>query len=202
MRISIFISTAVLLFAFSVCAQQTNQNGRILRERFVPPSGYSRISYPDGSFAGYLRDYPLKPYGAPVLLYDGSVKRNNVHVSVFDMPLLKSDLIQCADAIIKLRAEYLYSHKMYREISFTLTNGMAVPFSRFARGQRVSVKGNRSSWKGGGRSGYGRRVFDEYLRFIYMYAGTYSLSRELKSVPLTDIRCGDIFIFGGMPGHG
>lgn len=201
MKSSAVLLCALLLFTVAVSAQRTDRNGRTLRERFAPPSGYRRISYPSGSFAEYLRDYPLKPYGSPVLLYDGTAKRNRVHVSVFDMPILKSDLIQCADAIIKLRAEYLYAHEMYREISFTLTNGMEVPFSRFAQGQRVSVKGNRSTWKTGGRSGYGRRVFDEYLRFIYMFAGTYSLSRELKSVPLTDISCGDIFIFGGMPGH-
>jgi len=34
-----------------------------------------------------------------------------------------------------------------------------------------------------------------------MYAGTHSLSKELKSVPLENIQIGDVFIQGGFPGH-
>ena len=35
-----------------------------------------------------------------------------------------------------------------------------------------------------------------------MYAGTHSLSKELKSVSnVSDIRIGDVFIQGGFPGH-
>ena len=69
--------------------------------------------------------------GAPVLLYDGRKKFIESHISVIDMPILPQDLIQCADAVIKLRAEYLYSKKDYDKISFNLTNGMEVPFSKF-----------------------------------------------------------------------
>lgn len=36
---------------------------------------------------------------------------------------------------------------------------------------------------------------------VFNYAGTLSLSRELKSVPLEDIQIGDVFIHGGSPGH-
>jgi len=191
----------LILAPATICAQQTISYGETIEKRFIPPQGYARIDSPSGSFARYLREYPLKIYGTPVYLYDGRIKANPVHVSVFRMPLLKKDLIQCADAIIKLRAEYFYANENYDQIVFTLTNGMKVPFSRYARGERVLARGNSTKWIGGSRRGYGRGVFDEYLEFIYSYAGTYSLSRELKSVPVSEIQIGDIFIAGGMPGH-
>jgi len=34
-----------------------------------------------------------------------------------------------------------------------------------------------------------------------MYCGTYSLSKELTSIPITQIKGGDVFIHGGFPGH-
>ena len=37
---------------------------------------------------------------------------------------------------------------------------------------------------------------------IFTYAGTYSLSKELKPVKIENMKIGDIFIQGGFPGHG
>ncbi|MCR5612405.1 DUF4846 domain-containing protein [Treponema sp.] len=169
--------------------------------RFDVPDGFERMEYDKNSFAEYLRYYPLKDFGEPVLLYDGRKKNHNVYVSVFDMPLLNEDLIQCADAVIKLRAEYLYEAKRYDEISFHITNGMEVPFDRYAKGERLVVSGNDASWKNGYKKGYGRDVFDSYLKFIYAYAGTYSLSKEAKKASIGEIEGGNFFIYGASPGH-
>ncbi len=144
---------------------------------------------------------PLKPRGSPVLLFDGSVKRNKVHAAVFDMAILDRDLIQCADAVMKVRAEYLYAGGRFDDIAFSLTNGMAVPFSRFSAGYRVAVNGNRTSWVGGRRGGTSREVFDQYLYFIYTYSGTLSLARDTASVTVGSAMPGDIFLQGGSPGH-
>ena len=170
--------------------------------RFSPPIGYQRKPYGANSFATFLRGIKLKPMGSPVLLYDGSKKRTPVQASVLDMAILPQDLIQCADAVIKLRAEYLYSQKAYDKISFELTNGMLVPFSKFAKGERVKVAGNKTTWVTGNyKKGNGRDVFDEYLKFIYIYAGTISLSKQLHKANVNDIEIGDVFVQGGSPGH-
>ena len=178
-----------------------NKDGKDIVLRFSVPDGFIRVEYDKDSFAEYLRHYPLKKFGSPVKLYDGRKKSNQVHVSVFDMPLLKEDLIQCADAVIKLRAEYLYAQKRYDEISFHITNGMEVPFSRYAKGERVIVKGNNTSWKSGYKEGYDRDVFESYLKFIYSYAGTYSLSVESQKAAIFKLEPGNFFIYGGSPGH-
>ena len=196
-----FIFTAFMLIVLSACSAQVIRSGKNLEERFPAPENYVRVNADENSFAYFLRHYPLKPYGTPVLLYNGEKKWNNVHESVFDMPILSIDLIQCADAVIKLRAEYLYSQKRYDDIHFNLTNGMTVPFSRFANGERVSVSGNTTKWIDGGKKGYDRSVFEEYLKFIYTYAGTLSLSQEAKAKDIKTIEPGDFFIKGGSPGH-
>jgi hypothetical protein len=194
--------TAFILFSVSlIFSQQINQSGKNILERFIPPKNYERVEISEKSFGLFLRTFPLKEYGSPVLLYNGQVKRNNVHVSVYNMPLLNVDLIQCADAVIKLRAEYLYNQKRYSEIQFHITNGMLVSFEKFAKGERVIVSGNKTQWKSGYKKGYDRDIFEEYLRFIYSYAGTYSLSQEAKKKDISNIEIGDFFIYGGSPGH-
>ena len=39
------------------------------------------------------------------------------------------------------------------------------------------------------------------MDFIFTYAGTLSLSKELKSVEIRQMKIGDVFIQGGSPGH-
>lgn len=126
----------VLIFNFTLHAQYINKNGKIISERFIHPRGYERKQYAADSFQTFLRTFPLKPYDSPVMFYDGRIKISDFHISVFDFPLLKQDLIQCADAVIKLRAEYLYLHKRYNEIIFTITNGEKIPFKKFSEGFR------------------------------------------------------------------
>ena len=197
----IFITVLIIFSASLIFSQQINQSGKNILERFLPPKNYERVEISENSFGAFLRKFPLKEYGSPVLMYNGQTKRNNVHISVFNMPLLNVDLIQCADAVIKLRAEYLYNQKRYSEIQFHITNGMLVPFEKFANGERVIVSGNKTQWESGYKKGFGRDVFEEYLRFIYSYAGTYSLSQEAKKKDISNIEIGDFFIYGGSPGH-
>lgn len=190
-----------IFFAVNSFSQNINKAGKNILERFEPPESFVRKNYESDSFAEFLRNYPLKEFNSPVLLFDGSTKWNKVHVSVFDMPILSQDLIQCADAVIKLYAEYLYSQKRYSEIQFHITNGMLVPFSKYAEGFRLVASGNSVEWKDGYKKGYDRDIFESYLKFIYMYAGTYSLSKESVAKNIEDIQPGNFFIYGGSPGH-
>lgn len=197
----ILLFLILLSFTANFYSQSINKDGTSIYERFILPDGYERIYTEVNSFSEFLRNYPLKKYGSPVLLYNGEEKRSKVYISVFDFPLLKTDLIQCADAVIKLRAEYLYQNKKYSEIKFHITNGMLVSFDRYINGERVIVSGNNVTWKDGYKKGSSRDIFDEYLKFIYSYAGTYSLSKEAKSKSIENIVPGDFFIYGGSPGH-
>jgi hypothetical protein len=168
-----------------------------------PPEGYERVEVTAESFANWLRNLPLKKKGTLVYLYDGRKKGNQgAHFAVIDIDTGTRDLQQCADAIIRLRAEYLYARGLYSSIHFNFTSGDEAPFTTWAAGYRPKVNGNRVQWikNAGQDSSY--RNFRRYLTTVSVYAGTYSLSKELK--PRNDIHkmsIGDVFIEPGFPGH-
>ena len=94
-------------------------SGMTLESRIHTPDGYARTKEADGSLAEFLRNYAMEPDQSPVLLYDGSKKRNQkAHVAVFDLPLEHEDLQQCADSAIRVYAEYFWSTKQYDRIAF------------------------------------------------------------------------------------
>ncbi len=164
------------------------------------PEGFSRIEAT--GFGKYLRDLPLKPEGSKVHLYDGSVKYwQGGAYAVVDMEIGRTDLQQCADACIRLRAEYLWKSKQYSAIHFNFTNGFRADYVKWAEGYRISVSGNKAEWYKAGEADYSYRAFRKYLNVVFSYAGTASLSREMTSVSLGDARIGDVFILGGHPGH-
>ena len=168
--------------------------------RIAPPQGFIRKEA--NGFGNYLRNLPLKPIGTKVKLYDGSLKGwQGGAYAVIDMEIGTSDLQQCADAVMRLRAEYLWHEKKYEEIHFNFTNGMRVDYSKWAQGYRIKVNGNNTSWYKATGEDYSYQTFRKYMNQIFMYAGTASLSKELKSISLSDLQLGDVFIIGGHPGH-
>jgi hypothetical protein len=81
---------------------------------------------------------------------------------------------------MRLRADYLFEHKLYTEIVFKDNNGK--PYA----------------WQGGDN----RIAFDTYMENVFCWCGTASLGKQLKPVSdLQMIQPGDVFIKGGFPGH-
>jgi hypothetical protein len=165
--------------------------------------GFSRVAVEPESFAGWLRTIPLKAGHSLVYLYNGALKRNqNIHYRVIDMDIGVRDLQQCADAIIRLRAEYLRTRNAYEQIAFNFTSGDRAEYLRWIEGYRPVVKGNNVTWKKSARRDDSYQNFRKYLDTVFTYAGSYSLSQELSSVQnVGDIQIGDVFIQGGFPGH-
>jgi len=178
-------------------------NSSTLINRIDVPPGYERIPTASGSFADWLRNLPLKQNNPPVYLYDGSEKSyQDGHHTVVEIDVGNKDLQQCADAIIRLYAEYLYSKSSFDEISFQLTNGDKIGFRKWISGYRPSVDNNQVRWheRTDPDSSYER--FRDYLNFIFTYAGSYSLNQQLEGVQgINDMKIGDVLIQGGFPGH-
>jgi len=144
------------------------------------PPGYERIKGTDSAFADFLEQMPLKKDNR-VFLYNGKLKENqHAQFAVLDISVGHKDLQQCADAIMRLRAEWLYSQKRYNEISFSDNNGNK--YHLMAAVDRLQ--------------------FDRYLEQVFTWCGTLSLEKQLYPVKdLNQIQPGDVLIKGGSPGH-
>ncbi len=171
--------------------------------RVPVPEGYERVDAPAGSFADWLRHLPLKSGRPAVYLYNGKQKANqDAHFAVINIDVGDRDLQQCADAVIRLRAEYLYSKGDYDAIHFNFTGGHRADFTRWAKGYRPVVTNNAVEWNASAREDASYASFRKYLIIVFAYAGSASLSRELQPVEtISDMQIGDVFIKGGFPGH-
>lgn len=176
--------------------------GNTLQTRILPAPGFNRVHTPSNSFAQFLRDLPLKPDGAKVELYNGEEKGNQLaHVAVVDLPIGDKNLHQCADAVMRLRAEYLWKQGKFEEIQFHFTNGFLVKYSEWMQGKRIAVQGNKTYWVARKAASNTYHDFWAYLETVFTYAGTLSLAKELQPVGYQDLAIGDVFIQGGSPGH-
>ncbi|MDZ7723016.1 MAG: DUF4846 domain-containing protein [candidate division KSB1 bacterium] len=176
--------------------------GAVIQNRIRTPQGFRRSPASENSFTAYLRTLPLKAHGSPAKYYDGGSKPNHgVYVAVVDLPIGDQDLHQCADAVMRLRAEYLWQQQQYDSIHFNFTNGFRVDYSEWMQGRRMIVEGNTTRWNNRYAPSNTYHDFRQYMQLIFMYAGTLSLSRELESVAFHKMQIGDVLIQGGMPGH-
>jgi hypothetical protein len=179
-----------------------NIAGKTIESRFNPLANCERISTEANSFGAFLRDLPLKSHGTSVKYYDGDLKRNNhTYVAVVDLPIGKRDLHQCADAIMRLRADYLRAQKRYDEIKFSFNNGFVADYSKWKEGYRINYNGDSFSWKKKAAPSDSDESYWKYLEYVFSFAGTWSLEKELNAISNEDMEIGDIFIYGGAPGH-
>lgn len=186
----------------SVQKNLIDPEGKTVKDRIRPPNGFFRDSLGSDTFDYFLRNYPLKEHGKKVRLYNGKLKnRQDVHAAILEISVGKRDLQQCADATMRLRADYLFEQKKYDSIRFNFTNGFDAKYSKWRNGQRISVKGNKVNWYGSGTKSDTRSSFDKYLTMVFSYAGTLSLEKEMKKVPVEEMKIGDVFIQGWSPGH-
>jgi hypothetical protein len=177
-----------------------NKQGKTLQERFKTPDGYERVGV--DAFGKYLRNLPLKPHGSMVHYYDGKVKdKPGVYEAVVHMDIGKQNLQQCADAIMRLRAEYLLAAGEADKIHFNFTNGFNAEYAKWRQGYRIAINGNSVSWTKRANVGDSYTSFRSYMDVVFSYAGTMSLSKELKPVAYAAMQPGDVFIIGGSPGH-
>ena len=144
------------------------------------PPGYKRSLVTTGSFGEWLRQLPLKK-DKTVYLYNGKPKANqSAQFAVVNISTGKKDLQQCADALMRLRAEYLFATGQFEKISFTDYAGKTYP------------------WKGGKDTA----ALKGYLEHVFGCCGSASLEKQLKPVSdFRDISIGDVLIRGGFPGH-
>jgi hypothetical protein len=172
-----------------------------LAKRFPAPAGCQRLAVSAGSWGEWLRGLPLRPAGTPARLYTGALKDNQAVVAaVVNIDPGVKDLQQCADAVMRLRAEYLFSQNP-NKIHFHLTTGYDAWFSDYVAGRTFKVKGEEVTPAPKPTEALTHAALGRYLLPVFGYAGTLSLRRDLRPVALAEVLPGNVFIHGGRPGH-
>lgn len=143
------------------------------------PEAYYRVSAQRSSFTEWLRNISLKQ-DKTVYLYNGELKRNqSAQFAVLDISVGNTDLQQCADAAMRLRAEYQFAQKTFDQISFTDNEGTVYHF----------------------KPPYNRDNFNTFLNRVFGMCGTASLSKQMRTIGLQQLKPGDLLLKGGFPGH-
>ena len=150
------------------------------------PAGFERVPITHGLFADYLRNLPLRK-DKTVYLYNKQPKPNqSIHYAVIDISTGDKDLQQCADAIMRLRAEYFFDKKLYDSIRFKKGDHGEYKFSQYLKRTTQTI----------------RPAFLQFMETVFMYCGTYTLEQSLRPVTdLSKMQPGDVFVKGGAPGH-
>jgi hypothetical protein len=208
MRKDLLLCTLFLLHACVLQTQENTRDNNFNTEDYktigeIPaPAGFSRLTMPDHSFAHWLRGVKLKK-DKRVFLYNGSLKADqSVQYAVLNEKTGNKDLQQCADAIMRLRAEYFFSDKKYDSILFYATDGTGLSFSKWRKGTRYRLSGNKlQAFTVSNTNRDVNGEFEDFLETVFRYAGTYSLASELETISVDDIQPGDVFIKPGFPGH-
>lgn len=176
--------------------------GSTLESRIAVPEGYYRVKAKKDDFLHFLRSYKMKKDKSPVLMHDKKAKVNQkAHIAVFDMDVEKGDLQQCADSIMRIYAEYFRSVGKDEKISFHFVSGFKADYSKWKKGFRIQVKGNKVNWVKQTGEDSSDQSFRKYLRMVFSYAGTMSMEKETRPVKISEIKAGDVFLKGGSPGH-
>lgn len=158
----------------------------------------TQVQYEKRSWEYFLQHLPIKQ--KPIVNYKGeSLSDQTKNAGIIDFDIGVQDLQQCADAIMRLRAEYLFSQNKQSQIGFHFTSGHYYSFNQYCSGKRPKVRGNRVDFYQTSSCNSTHENLRRYLDIVYAYAGTISLAKELKQAE--DFSAGTIIITPGSPGH-
>jgi hypothetical protein len=166
-----------------------------LAEAFPPPPGSHRVAA--DAWGEWLRQLPLYPPDRQVLTYDGRPVGMDF-ARVVALPLVKGDLQQCADTLLRLRATW--ERSVGRSPAFHYTSGDLSSWSAWAAGTRPKVSGSSVTFvKGAARADSSDAAFEAWMANLFTYAGTRSL--PMDTVAVTEPAPGDLVVQPGSPGH-
>lgn len=171
-------------------------------DRLIPtPDGYTRQEVDKDSYAHYLRGLPVRTDRKDVLLYNGDPV-SMPSAGVIPLDLGKRDLHQCADSVIRLYSEYLWSVDRASEAEFHYTSGDLARWKDWRKGKVLKVKGNKVVQVNSKKSPHTHKAYRSWLDRVFMYASTRSLHKDSTRIKLAgDLQAGDFFLQGGSPGH-
>ena len=150
---------------------------------------------------------PLAPEGAPVVDFRGNKlhdngKHRNIG-AVADLDIGGKDLQHCADAIIRLHAEWRYGRGEH-DLTYRTVSGQPLSYKGYVAGDRAVIEGKGIAIKHvAGARPDNHALLRGWLDDVFSWAGTASLERDAKKVvSFAEMAPGDFFVMSGSPfGH-
>lgn len=177
-----------------------------LEARFPPPPGYNRVAVAPGSFGEWLRGLPLAAVGTPVVNNSGDTvyAADDPYVAaVIAIDVGAGDLQQSSDAITRLHAEWLWANDKPDAISYRSASKLDMPFSRWAKGQRLMPSGPNVFWVVKGKpKDPNYSDFRQYIDAVMLWSNNVSLStRATRVANPAQLTAGDFFLQTRGKGH-
>lgn len=186
-----------LLLVFLSCGNVSVYNN-LLSANTPSPIISDTSKFDSKSWQYFLKHLPI--VDSPVLDYRGKpVEYQGKAAGIIPYDVGRSDLQQCADALMRLRAEYLFEQKRYDAIGFHFVSGHYYSWNDYCKGLRPKPSGNSIKFITSSSAEKTHASLRRYLDIVYMYASTISLVKELK--PVNDFEIGTVVIYSGSPGH-
>jgi hypothetical protein len=157
------------------------------------------LNYPKDSWSFFLQHLPA--VDKPIVDYTGKpVSNQEKRFMILTYDVGHADLQQCADALMRIRAEFLFSRNKYKEIGFDFCSGIYYSWLDYLEGKRPVIRGkNQVIVQTAVISEASHKSLRDYLDIVFTYANTVSLCRQLK--PANRLETGTVIIYPGNPGH-
>lgn len=183
-----------------VSAEQTGALTTLDR-RFAAPKGFVRVEAPAGSYAAYLRGLPVRTDRSETLLHTGDPV-SMPSAAVIPIDIGKRDLHQCADSVIRMYADWLWTQGRAEEARFHFTSGDLARWADWRAGKVLRVKGNKVEKVSAKAAPNTYSAYRSWLDVVFNYASTRSMHRDATRIKdARELRAGDFFLQGGSPGH-
>ena len=187
-----------LVMALFSCGNASLPDSQFVHKNLPNDASYNSKKYEVNSWQYFLQHLPV--VDKPIVDYRGKqIGYQEKHVGIIPYDVGTSDLQQCADALMRLRAEYLFDQKRFNEIGFHFVSGNYYTWNDYCKGLRPVANGNGVKFISVAASEKTHETLRKYLDIVYSYASTISLSKELKAA--NDFEVGTVIIHAGSPGH-
>ncbi len=199
LQVALFLSLSLLLSPFRNCFNEQISN-------LPTPDGFSTAVAAEDSYSQHIYSLPLEVDTTRAVRHDQSPAFEccrDYHIIDLEF-LFDADLEQCADMGYRLFAEYCFAVGQHERIDFRLQNGQRLSWPEWRNGKRLRY--DRSTDRHltyTVTADSSRQSFDQYLRFLFTWAGSWAVLKYADLVERDSLQPGDMIVqnrTGGM-GH-